>query len=171
MIVVVVVVVVNGKRERGEEEEEEEDPLYTTLSMRTVVCGGGCLLEDPATCLCISLTDLLRQLYELPHWNRNCRSNFLSHPVTVYWHWTDQSHFWPSNTRRLAGQPQDHQCWSHWCDSTWKKIHGKKATTGINPTSAVLEEDALPLGQRGGCQARRCLQWPGAGRPRFTVTV
>ena len=26
--------------------------------------------------------DLLRQLYTLPHWDRHCRSNFLSHPVT-----------------------------------------------------------------------------------------
>ena len=46
----------------------------------------GWLLNVPATCKCISGTDLLRQLYVLPHWDRSCRSNFLSHPITVYWH-------------------------------------------------------------------------------------
>ena len=38
------------------------------------------LLNVPATCQCISGTDLLRQFYVLP----SCRSNFPSHPVTVY---------------------------------------------------------------------------------------
>ena len=46
----------------------------------------GWLLNIPATCERISGTDLHRQLYVLPHWNRSCRSNFPSHPVTVYWH-------------------------------------------------------------------------------------
>ena len=55
-----------------------------------------CLLNIPATCYCISGTDLLGHLDMLPHWDRNCRSNFLPHPVTVYWHWANQS-------RRLAG--------------------------------------------------------------------
>ena len=40
------------------------------------------LLDIPVTCLCISGTDLLRQFYVLPHWERSCRSNFLLHPVT-----------------------------------------------------------------------------------------
>ena len=62
----------------------------------------GWLLNVPATCLCISGTDLLRQLYVLPHWDKSCRSNFLPHPVTVYWHWADQSQHWPYNIRRLA---------------------------------------------------------------------
>ena len=65
-----------------------------------VVCW---LLSVPATCECISGTDLLRQLYVLPHWDRSCRSNFPSHPVTVYWHQADQSKRWPYNARRLAG--------------------------------------------------------------------
>ena len=39
------------------------------------------LLNVPATCECISGTDLLRQFYVLPHC---CRSNFPSHPVSVY---------------------------------------------------------------------------------------
>ena len=42
-------------------------------------------------------------IYVLPHWDRSCRSNFLSHPVTVYWHRADQSQCWPYNARRLAG--------------------------------------------------------------------
>ena len=39
-----------------------------------VVCW---LFNVPATCECISGTDLLRQVYVLPHWDRTCRSNFL----------------------------------------------------------------------------------------------
>ena len=50
---------------------------------RDVVCW---LLNFPATCKCISGTDLLRQVYMLPQWDRSCGSNFLSHPITVYWH-------------------------------------------------------------------------------------
>ena len=42
-------------------------------------------------------------IYMLPHWHRSCRSNFLSHPVTVYWQWADQSQCWPKNARHLAG--------------------------------------------------------------------
>ena len=61
------------------------------------------LLIVPATCECISGTDLHRQFYVLPHWDRRCRSNFPSHPVTVYWHRADQSQCWPYNARRLAG--------------------------------------------------------------------
>ena len=60
-------------------------------------------LNVPATCACISGTDQLRQFYVLPHWDRSCRSNFPSHPVTVYWHRANQSQRWPYNTRRLAG--------------------------------------------------------------------
>ena len=63
----------------------------------------GWLLNIPATCKCISGTDLHRQFYVLPHWDRICRSNFLPHPVTVYWHWANQSQHWPYNARRLAG--------------------------------------------------------------------
>ena len=61
------------------------------------------LLNIPATCQCISGTDLLRQFYVLPYWDRCYRSNFPFHPVTVYRHWTNQSQYWPFNTRRLAG--------------------------------------------------------------------
>ena len=50
-----------------------------------------CLLYVPATCKCISGTDLHRQFYVLPHWDRSSRSNFLPYPVTVYWHRADQS--------------------------------------------------------------------------------
>ena len=63
----------------------------------------GWLVNAPATCECISGTDLLRQVYVLPHWDRSCRSNFPSHLVTVYWHQADQSQHWPYNARRLAG--------------------------------------------------------------------
>ena len=51
----------------------------------------GWLLNVPATCKCISGTDLLRQFYVWPHQDRSCRSNFLSHPITVYLHRANQS--------------------------------------------------------------------------------
>ena len=38
----------------------------------------GWLLNVPATCECISGTDLLRKFYVLPHWDRSCRSNSLT---------------------------------------------------------------------------------------------
>ena len=61
------------------------------------------MLNVPATCKCISGTGLLRQFHVLPHWDRSCRPNFPSHPVTVYWPRANQSQHWPYNTRRLAG--------------------------------------------------------------------
>ena len=79
-----------------------------------------CLLNVSATCKCISGMDLLRQLYILPHWDRSCRSNILSHPVTVYWHRTNQSQCWPCNEE----SPLEYQFLSHWYDSTWKNSHG-----------------------------------------------
>ena len=63
----------------------------------------GWLLTVPATCMCISGRDLLRRLHVLPRWDRSCRSNFPSHPLTVYWHWANQSQRWPYNASRLAG--------------------------------------------------------------------
>ena len=78
--------------------------LEHTVRPLEFVCLFVCwLLNVPATCECISGTDLHRQLYMLPHWDRSCRSNFLPHPVTVYWHRADQSQCWPYNARRLAG--------------------------------------------------------------------
>ena len=63
----------------------------------------GWLFNVPATCECISGTDLLRQFYVLSHWDRSCRPHFPSRPVTVYRHWADQSQRWPYNARCLAG--------------------------------------------------------------------
>ena len=57
-----------------------------------VVCW---LLNIPATCKCISGTDLHRLFYMLPHWDRSCS--------TVYWHRADLSQRWPYSTRCLAG--------------------------------------------------------------------
>ena len=105
-----------------------------------VGCLLACLLNVPATCQCISGMDLLRQFYVLPHWDRSCRSNFLPHPVTVYWHWADQSQRWPYNARRLTGKPLECQFWSHWYDLTPKKSRRKRDS---NPGSSALEADAL----------------------------
>ena len=56
------------------------EPLHWDISGSLFV---GWLLNVPATCKCISGTDLLRQFYMLPHWDRSCRSNFPSNSVTV----------------------------------------------------------------------------------------
>ena len=48
--------------------------LWTALEHSFFV---GWLLNVPATCKCISGTDLLRQYYVLSHWDRSCRPNFL----------------------------------------------------------------------------------------------
>ena len=69
------------------------------LSWQGFVCW---LLNVPATCKCISGKDLLRQFYVLPHWDRSCRPNFPSHPVTVCWHRANQSQHWPCNARCQA---------------------------------------------------------------------
>ena len=79
---------------------QRQSIVQPTLHQYLFVCW---MLIVPATCECISGTDLLRQFYVLPHWDRSCRSNFPSHPVTVYWHRADQSQCWPYNARRLAG--------------------------------------------------------------------
>ena len=113
---------------------------YFTQNSWDEVCFVCWLLNVPATCQCISGTDLHRQFYVLPHWDRSCRSNFPSHPVTVYWHRADQSQCWPYNARRLAGQPLECQFLSHWYDSTPKKSRRKRDS---NPGPPALEADAL----------------------------
>ena len=85
------------------------ESLPTAYAGRTDTFSGaacllvGWLLNVPATCKCISGSDLLWQFYALPHWDRSCRSNFPSHPVTVYWHRANKSQHWPYTARRLAG--------------------------------------------------------------------
>ena len=79
---------------------------------------------------------LLRQFYMLPHRDRSCRSNFLSHPITVYWHHANQSQSWPNNAgpgRVATGMP----VLSHWYDSTRK-----------NPIESGIWTWDLPLPKR-----------------------
>ena len=85
-----------------------------------VVCW---LLNVPATCLCISGMDLLRQLNVLSHWYRSCRSNFLSQSQ-----YTDAGPTSPSMDSITPGAWQG----CHWSTNfkvtdmtTWKKIHGE----------------------------------------------
>ena len=98
----------------------------------------GWLLNVPATCKRISGTNLLRQFYVLPHWDRSCRPNIPSHPV--YWHRADQSQRWPYIARRLAGQPLEFHFLSHWYDSTPEKSRRKRDS---NPGSSAPEAVAL----------------------------
>ena len=51
-----------------------------------------------ATCWCTSGTDLLWELFILPHSNISCRSNWQSHLVTVCWHRNSPSRCWPYNS-------------------------------------------------------------------------
>ena len=97
------------------------------VKMRIAISDGGgvvvCwLLNIPATCQWISEMDLPRQLYMLPHWDRSCRSNFPSQPITVYWHQADQCQCWPYNIRHLAGQSLEYQFWSPCYGLTWAKL-------------------------------------------------
>ena len=50
-----------------------------------------CSLKIPTTCKCFSWTDLLWQSHAMSHWDRSCRSNLLSRPVTVYRYGANQS--------------------------------------------------------------------------------
>ena len=40
---------------------------------------------------------------------RTDKSNLLSHPLTVYWHQTNQSQYWPHNARYLPGYSLEYQ--------------------------------------------------------------
>ena len=80
------------------------------------ICSGllllsfACLLNVPVTCLWVSGTDLVRQLYVLPHWDWNCRSNLLSHPQ-----YTDIGPTSPSCKSRAPGDWQG----DHWSAKFW----------------------------------------------------
>ena len=86
------------------------------------------------------MTDLIYQLNDLPHRDRRYRSHFLSHQVTVYWHWPNQSQCWPYNAKRLAGQLLECQTVSHWYDSTPENSRHQRDS---NPRTSALEADAL----------------------------
>ena len=62
--------------------------------------GWHCLSQQYAS---VSQGRICSDNYSLPHLDRSCRSNFLPHPVTVYWHRADQPQRWPYIARRLAG--------------------------------------------------------------------
>ena len=104
-----------AKRKKKEEKKASQLWNYSLFLFALSLCipatfivhlKKGCccwLLNAPATCKCISGTDLLRQFYVLPHWDRHKRPIFPSHPVTVYWLWANQFQHLPYNPRRLAG--------------------------------------------------------------------
>ena len=53
--------------------------------------------------ICLLVGCFTSQQHASIYWDRSCRSNFPSAPVTVYWHWANQSQHWPCNARCLAG--------------------------------------------------------------------
>ena len=106
------------------------------------------VIERPSNRL-VYLRNGSAQFYVLPHWDRSCRSNFLPHPVTVYWHWADQSQCWSYNTRHLAGWPLECQFLSHWYDSTRKN----PVASGIWTVDLLLSGRPIyPPGHWGGYQ-------------------
>ena len=112
--------------------------------MRLVCWLVGCLASQQHA-KCTSGTDLIRQFYMLPHWDRSCKSNFLSHPVTVYWHWTNQSQQWPIQ----------HQ------------VPGRVATGAQNfEVSGMTRPGKIPV--QTGIKPRVCCS-PGGGRLGLVV--
>ena len=96
----------------------------------------------------VYLRDGSAQSYMLPHWDWSCRPNFPSHPVTVYWHWANQSQHWPSKTRRLARKPLECQFLSMAGMTLPRKNPG---ASGIRtPDLPLSRRTPEPLGQRGG---------------------
>ena len=101
------------------------------------------LLNVPATCGCMSGTDLHRQFYVLPHWDRSCKSKSKTVHLT-------QSQYTDTRTTSPSADPKTPGAWqgshwnanflSHWYDSTPKKSRRKRDS---NPGSSALEADAL----------------------------
>ena len=127
-------------------------PSYCTLALGQVVraltlsrqASGKavcCLLNVPAKCQCISGTDLLRQFYVLPHWDRSCRSNFLPHPVTVYKHRADQSQHRPYNYRLAPGRVAT--VVPIFKSMIWLDPKKSRHKRDSNPGSSAPEVDAL----------------------------
>ena len=96
------------------------------------------------------------KIYVLPHWDRSWRSNFISYPVTGYWHRANQSRRWPlwrqARGRVATGVP----IWGHWYDATQSKKKKKKKKSRrkrkSNPRSAALEPDALTTRPTRQCE-------------------
>ena len=127
----------------------------TSIHVVVVVVGRlllvGWLLNIPATCKCISGKDLLRQFYVLPHWDRICRPNFPPNPVTIYWHWANQSQQCQTPGRVATGVPILKSL--VWLDpqKSWCKRDS-------NPESSTLEADALTTRPTGRfCGWEQCI--------------
>ena len=80
------------------------------------------------------------KVYMLPHWDRICWLNLLSHPVKVTVP-ANQSHHWAYNVRCLAQQPPEHQFFKStvWLDSC-----------GVQSSGLPLSSQVLPLGHQHG---------------------
>ena len=61
-----------------------------------------CLLvaQRPSNMLVHLMNGSVRHFYVFSYWDRSCRSNFLPHPVKVYWQKANQSQRWPYNASR-----------------------------------------------------------------------
>ena len=143
------------------------DPQPTSRPLKIVPMGEGpgvlksvfrLVASCPSNMLVCLRDQSLRQFYTLPHWDRSCRSNFLSHPVTRYRHWANQSQPWPYNGKRLAWKPLECQFLSHLYDSTWKNPHSESG-------NRTLEVDALTTRP-----ARQCVPWSMTDIQQFDQT-
>ena len=75
----------------------------------------------------------------LPHWERSCRSNFLSHPVTAYWHRPTNPSVDPKRQapgRVATGVPI-------FKSLVWLDPEKSRRKRESNPGSAALEADDL----------------------------
>ena len=84
----------------------------------------------------VYLKDRSAQFYVLPHWERSCRPNFLSHPVTVYWHRANHDPITP-------GAWQGRRWSANFKVNGMTRLEKIPAQAGSNPGSSALEADAL----------------------------
>ena len=101
--------------------------------------------------------DLLKQLYVLPHWDRSCRSNFPSHPVTAYWCWANQYQHWVIDPIMPGAWQGIHRSANF--EVTGMTQPAKiPAQTGFEPRgSSTLKADTLTTRPLRGCQV--CKTW------------
>ena len=127
--------------------------LYITMGY-DAVCG---LLNVSVASSCISGTDLPRELYVLPHWDRSCRSNLLSHLGIIYCHWANKSLYGPYNIQHWQGRH-----WSINFQDMGMTRQGKSPTweAGFAPRSAAFTADTLPPGQHSSQQGTNQPDFP-----------
>ena len=81
--------------------------LRSLASCRVLLLLVGCLTSKQRASVPLGRT-CLHNCYVLSHWDRNCRSNLLSQPVTEDRPLAKQSQRWPDTTWRSEGLPLEY---------------------------------------------------------------